>query len=1233
MAAHPVEILQLNSQHCQLASVNLKRILSYHSNYIALIQEPYAPFNKVANTPSNGCVLTGCSPTERPRACAFVGKSVAAWPMLDFSDRDTLTLSVTLNINKTDRTVWMVSSYMADDAETTAPPAIIRRIADHCTVNGIPLIISCDANAHHVTWGSTNTNRRGETLFEFLFGADIYVCNQGAEPTFVVANRSEILDLTLASVQVMNHVKNWRVDKTSSFSDHRIIRFEVGAINQENRTFRNVRKIDKESFERNFNEHINEVILPDITGREELDQANAKIAEVLTVAFEESCPEQAASDRCGDHCWWTRDLTMLRKTARRQYKKAYRSGSPDEWASYRAANRKFKKEVRTAKRLSWQRHCESMTAMTAMAKAVKMLRRDKTCQLGPIKCTDGSFTTSPAETLKEMLSKHYPDCTNATSIIDSASSRQVTEPERNLIASIVEKQKVEYAISQFSPYKSPGPDKIYPVMLQLVTDRLSGILSPFYKACLLLGYVPKGMRESRVVFIPKPGKNSYNESGSFRPITLTSFLLKTLERLILWHLQGDANRLDRQSNQYAYKAGCSTVTALHTLVSEIEKSVFNQKFALCAFMDIKGAFSHLYHDSIVQSLKSCKLPWFLVKFIEFLLKNQIIIASLSGCSIKRQATRGCPQGGVLSPKLFTPVVDELLKEFNHGPVQIQAFADDICAVTRGHDVNTLRDVLQTAIDKMVIWSSGCGLDFAVEKTVVVNFTKKLKWTLNTPLILKNRPLVLSKQVRYLGVHLDSKLSWIPEIKSRSRKGKQILVQCKRIVGKYWGASPLMCKWIYTAIVRPLLSYAVLIWGPGLSTCTGRQELTKVQRLALLCITSAYPGTPTAVMETLLNISPITYFLLGEGVAAMQRLIKAGNWDSEYEKGTLAHPGHAYFMTDYFNRIPVLKFPNDRSISCLSFYKKFNINVPDRTIIGGIIQDMETSNTLICYTDGSKLETGRTGAGVVFHNNENELVIHEKECILPLGSLSTVFQAEIMGIQRACELLLAKGVENRSIAICSDSQSAIKALNKPQQVATTVINCAQKLNELGTRNNLSLYWVPGHASIPGNERADERARAASSMVTAGPEPTLPVATASMRLEIRNWVRMGHDEEWRQRTDCRLSRLSLPQVDSRVAKAAIKASRRSLRKILQVISGHCNLALHRFKTGIANSAICPKCGIDNESVAHFIASCPFYRNLRTRIFGRHAMEEPPALTPKTIKPLTRYVEASGRLDEFI
>jgi hypothetical protein len=77
----------------------------------------------------------------------------------------------------------------------------MRYIIDYCQNRKKQLIIGCDANAHHVLWGSTGTNLWGVSLVEFLASSNLNILNHGNEPTFVVCNRKEVIDLTLGKIK------------------------------------------------------------------------------------------------------------------------------------------------------------------------------------------------------------------------------------------------------------------------------------------------------------------------------------------------------------------------------------------------------------------------------------------------------------------------------------------------------------------------------------------------------------------------------------------------------------------------------------------------------------------------------------------------------------------------------------------------------------------------------------------------------------------------------------------------------------------------------------------------------------------------------------------------------------------------------------------------------------------------------------------------------------------------
>ena len=74
------------------------------------------------------------------------------------------------------------------------------------------------------------------------------------------------------------------------------------------------------------------------------------------------------------------------------------------------------------------------------------------------------------------------------------------------------------------------------------------------------------------MFIPKPGRDSYSGPRDYRPISLTSFLLKTMERLVDRYLRDEVlAHMPLHSNQHAYQAGKSVETALHQLIVRVEK--------------------------------------------------------------------------------------------------------------------------------------------------------------------------------------------------------------------------------------------------------------------------------------------------------------------------------------------------------------------------------------------------------------------------------------------------------------------------------------------------------------------------------------------------------------------------------------------------------------------------------------------------------------------------------------
>jgi len=64
------------------------------------------------------------------------------------------------------------------------------------------------------------------------------------------------------------------------------------------------------------------------------------------------------------------------------------------------------------------------------------------------------------------------------------------------------------------------------------------------------------------------------------------------------------------------------------------------------------------------------------------------------------------------------------------------------------------------------------------------------------------------------------------------------------------------QWIYTMVIRLMLTYDSKVWWLRVRYNLSRTELSKVQRLACLAITGVMKMTPTAAMEVLLDLPPL-----------------------------------------------------------------------------------------------------------------------------------------------------------------------------------------------------------------------------------------------------------------------------------------------------------------------------------------------------------------------------------------
>lgn len=169
-------------------------------------------------------------------------------------------------------------------------------------------------------------------------------------------------------------------------------------------------------------------------------------------------------------------------------------------------------------------------------------------------------------------------------------------------------------------------------------------------------------KAAKVVIIGKPNKPAYDSLNIFRPISVVNTLAKVLEKLILSRVRWVASTYQWLSpSQHGFIQGRSTESAAHSLISFYESSNIAKCTTACAFLDIKSSFDAAWHPAIISALGSRHFPRYLTQLIMSFLSDRTAHFSLNDSSLTVDVGLGCPQGGVLSPFLWSVLIDDVLR--------------------------------------------------------------------------------------------------------------------------------------------------------------------------------------------------------------------------------------------------------------------------------------------------------------------------------------------------------------------------------------------------------------------------------------------------------------------------------------------------------------------------------------------------------------------------------------------
>jgi len=1071
---------------------------------ICFITEPCTNKDKIAGVPGALQTFVNVLPGVRPRACVVATPGIDLWLVPEYSDGDVATV-LYRPAGRDETEVYMTAVYM-DITRNSVPDKLVS-LVKFCERKQRRLVICSDTNAHSSLWNSPENNPRGDMVEDLIMQYCLDVKNVGSVPTFIGSMGHSIIDVTMTTANAASMVLDWHVNTSFQFSDHRRIEFGLTISTSRIQPKRNWIKGDYVLFQ-------NDLMLCDKW--DEKDWSRALVEERyrdlmydINVAVDKHVPMTTGRPRRFTPSWWTKECNFWRKETRRAQKRSKITNLEVDLLHYHEVRTKYQELYVGAREDAWHEYCSTIKNPKEMAKLQKQVQGKENQALGLLKRVDGTFSASPLETMEILLDNHFPgseEVTRGEHPLHDMDAVSWEEVDRHRLFTV---EGIKHALSSFGELKAAGPDDLPPIVLQNLPYEFILKLRELYTACLLLGYSPKEWRTSKAIFIPKTGKSDYAQVKSFRPISLTSFLFKGMEKVVHRHLEATvmkSNPLSR--NQHAFRRGHSTESALTDTIDEIESSLLRQRYTLATFLDVSAAFDNLSNAAAERAMERKKFPPDIIKWFSQYLRNRYVFTTLKDITLKRRVMQGTPQGGILSPLIWNIAFDEMLDLFDTGPVHAKGFADDGALLIHGIDPTIMMNFMQTAVDKVIEWGRKCGLTFNPTKTVCILFSRKYKKVLPADLLRMGEQVIpLSDSTRYLGVIVDKKLSWHEHVETKLKAAKSKLVRLRSVVGALWGPRPELLKWAYTGIVRPGFAYANIVWSHVISgSVVLKQKVQRLNRLAALFLAPIRQNTPVAALEVLYDILPMDLYLKGERMKGYLRTkpLHRHRWNGVGEGNKFR--GHRLTIEHEMEYNPELSIANDRIP--LEFYwdKKFRVNLA--SFEKGV---PNSSDEWQIYTDGSGKDD-MTGAGFVIYQNKKKIVWKAYH----LQPHNTVFQAEMFGIYKATQELSMLPNRPKVITIYSDSQASLMALNSVTVTSNLQKDTMVSLDYLASTGTpvIELRYVKAHNGYEGNETADTVANwGADNLNGATAINTLPAPPSFFQTTVNTMVRKEWEARWK------------------------------------------------------------------------------------------------------------------------
>ncbi len=267
------------------------------------------------------------------------------------------------------------------------------------------------------------------------------------------------------------------------------------------------------------------------------------------------------------------------------------------------------------------------------------------------------------------------ECNSGSATLPSSASGSSRQRSDNHVITMSE-DEVRRAFKRVNVRKAAGPDGITGRVLRSCADQLAGLFTSIFKESLATSVVPTSFKKSIIILSVLPKNNKPSCLNDYRPVSLTSIVMKVFERLVQSHISSSIP-VTLDPLQFAYRPNRSTDDAishiLHSSLTHIDSS--NGNFARLLFIDYSSAFNTIVPIKLSSKLTDLGLNSSLCDWIQdFLTGRPQVVKVGQFTSNSITLNLGAPQGCVLSPLLYSLYTHDCVS--SHSSTSIIKFADD-----------------------------------------------------------------------------------------------------------------------------------------------------------------------------------------------------------------------------------------------------------------------------------------------------------------------------------------------------------------------------------------------------------------------------------------------------------------------------------------------------------------------------------------------------------------------------